>query len=130
MLSTRATLEGCNMLNKDLQVLFIMTVCFLLGGTSITSAEPLSQGQRDSILKGVFHSCIESVPHEINHKFGEISVKRFCSCYSDHLANHMNQKQFEAMIVNPKTGRSQPPPGYQALVADANRACASEMSAR
>ena len=36
----------------------------------------------------------------------------------------------EAMIVDPKTGRSRPPANYQNTVRDANRVCAPELSAQ
>lgn len=122
--------QRCTVLKRCLWALHNISVFFLLVGTSVTSAESLSQNQRDTILKGVFHHCVEGLPREISSKYDELAVKLFCSCYSDHVANHMTRAQFEAMIIDPKTGKSRPPPDYQAIVTNANQACASELNTK
>ena len=104
--------------------------CFLMLASAVAESAGLSQSQRDAILKGTYHMCVDGVPREVSNKYGELAVKRFCSCYADELASKLTKEQFEAMIVDPKTGRSRPPANYQNTVRDANRVCAPELSAQ
>lgn len=90
-------------------------------------ADNLIQNQRDAMLKNSFYMCVETAPKQMTENFGESSVKLFCSCYADEIANNITQEQFDSMIVDPTTGRSRATSTYQVLVANANRACASEL---
>jgi hypothetical protein len=93
-------------------------------------AGELTQSQRDAVLKGMFHGCVETVPKEISQRFGPMGVKRFCSCYADEIANNLTKEQYNAMIVDPNTGRSKVPPNYATTVSNANRVCAKEMTSQ
>lgn len=93
-------------------------------------AGDLTQSQRDSILKGMFHMCVEGTPKEISERFGPMGVKRFCSCYADEIANNLTKEQFNAMVVDPNTGRSRVPPNYATTVSNANRVCAKELTSQ
>lgn len=88
----------------------------------------LSQNQRDTILKGMFNYCIESMSSQFKTQVGSMRLKQFCSCYADELANNLTQNQFNAMIVNPDTGESKTPPGIQQTVQKAYTACQSNLS--
>ncbi|OGW60185.1 MAG: hypothetical protein A2Y48_07695 [Nitrospirae bacterium RIFCSPLOW2_12_42_9] len=96
----------------------------------VKSKEDISQSQRDTILKGIFYMCMEGAPAQITERFGPMAVKRFCSCYTDEIANSLTKEQFDAMIIDPNTGRSRVPPNYSSLVDKANRVCAGELNSR
>jgi hypothetical protein len=108
-----------------------VSLCVCLSALAFyAQAANLSQNQRDVILKNSFYMCVETAPRQMTENFGASSVKLFCSCYADEIANNITQEQFDSMVIDPTTGRSQIPPGYQILVANANRACVSELSTK
>ena len=101
-------------------VLIAATPCCAVAGD-------LTKNQRDSILKGMFQMCLASAPQDISQRFGPMGVKRFCSCYADEIANNLTKEQFNAMVVDPNTGRSKIPPNYATTVSKANHVCAKEL---